>query len=84
MTFWLLDALAAKEFKYFSFNNSLVTVADFFIFSFFVFVVAIFLVTFNFFKALPDFIAIFRYMKKNEDRFGMNIKIADLVKVAKA
>jgi len=23
-------------------------------------------------------------MKKNEDRFGMNIKIADLLKVAKA
>ena len=39
---------------------------------------------FNFFKALPDFIAIFRYMKKNEDRFGMNIKISDLMKVAKA
>ncbi|NNM36538.1 MAG: NAD(P)/FAD-dependent oxidoreductase, partial [Nitrosopumilus sp.] len=39
---------------------------------------------FSFFKALPDFIAIFRYMKKNEDRFGMNIKIADLMKVAKA
>jgi len=39
---------------------------------------------FSFLKALPDFIAIFRYMKKNEDRFGMNIKIADLIKVAKA
>ena len=39
---------------------------------------------FNFLKALPDFIAIFRYMKKNEDRFGMHIKIADLLKVAKA
>lgn len=39
---------------------------------------------FNFFKALPDFIAIFRYMKKHEDRFGMNIKIADLIKVARA
>ena len=39
---------------------------------------------FNFIKALPDFIAIFRYMKKNEDRFGMDIKIADLMKVAKA
>ena len=39
---------------------------------------------FSFIKALPDFIAIFRYMKKNEDRFGMNIKIADLLKVAKA
>lgn len=39
---------------------------------------------FNFFKALPDFIAIFRYMKKHEERFGMDIKIADLMKVAKA
>ena len=39
---------------------------------------------FSFFKALPDFISIFRYMKKNEDRFGMDIKIADLMKVAKA
>ena len=29
---------------------------------------------FNFLKALPDFISIFRYMKKNEDRFGMHIK----------
>ncbi len=39
---------------------------------------------FSFFKSLPDFIAIFRYMKKNEARFGMDIKIADLMKVAKA
>ena len=39
---------------------------------------------FNFFKSLPDFLAIFRYMKKHEDRFGMDIKIADLLKVAKA
>ena len=39
---------------------------------------------FSFFKALPDFIAIFLYMKKHEDRFGMNIKISDLIKVAKA
>ena len=39
---------------------------------------------FSFFKALPDFISIFLYMKKHEDRFGMNIKIADLLKVAKA
>ena len=39
---------------------------------------------FSFLKALPDFLAIFRYMKKNEDRFGMDIRIADLLKVAKA
>ena len=39
---------------------------------------------FNFFKSLPDFLSIFRYMKKHEDRFGMDIKMADLIKVAKA
>jgi flavin-dependent dehydrogenase len=39
---------------------------------------------FSFLKALPDFLSIFRYMKKNEDRFGMHIKISDLMKVAKA
>ena len=39
---------------------------------------------FSLLKALPDFISIFLYMKKNEDRFGMDIKIADLMKVAKA
>lgn len=39
---------------------------------------------FSFFKSLPDFISIFRYMKKHEDRFGMDIKMADLIKVAKA
>ena len=39
---------------------------------------------FSFLKALPDFIAIFRYMKKHEDRFGMHIKMGDLLKVAKA
>ena len=39
---------------------------------------------FNFIKSLPDFFAIFRYMKKNEDRFGMDIKITDLIKIAKA
>lgn len=39
---------------------------------------------FSFIKSLPDFLAIFRYMKKYEDRFGMDIKMADLVKVAKA
>ena len=39
---------------------------------------------FSFIKALPDFLSIFRYMKKNEDRFGMDVRIADLIKVAKA
>ena len=39
---------------------------------------------FSFFRSLPNFLSIFRYMKSNEDRFGMRIKIADLLKVAKA
>jgi len=39
---------------------------------------------FSILKSLPDFLAIFRYMKKHEDRFGMDIKMADLMKVAKA
>ena len=39
---------------------------------------------FSIWKSLPDFLSIFRYMKKNEARFGMDIKMADLLKVAKA
>ena len=39
---------------------------------------------FNFIKSFPDFLAIFRYMKKHQDRFGMDIKISDLIKVARA
>lgn len=39
---------------------------------------------FSFVKSLPDFMAIFRYMKKHEDRFGMDIRMADLLKVARA
>ncbi len=39
---------------------------------------------FNFLRALPDFVAIFLYMKKHEKRFGMDIKISNLIKVAKA
>lgn len=39
---------------------------------------------FSMVKSLPDVITIYRYMKKNEDRFGMDIKMADLMKVAKA
>lgn len=35
-------------------------------------------------KSLADLIAIFRYMKKNERRFGMAIHMRDLMKVAKA
>ncbi|MBI2006318.1 MAG: NAD(P)/FAD-dependent oxidoreductase, partial [Nitrosopumilales archaeon] len=39
---------------------------------------------FSFIKQFVDLMSIFRYMKKNEDRFGMEIHIRDLVKVAKA
>ena len=39
---------------------------------------------FSLLKALPDFLSIFLYMKKNENRFGMDIKISDLMKVARA
>jgi len=39
---------------------------------------------FSFIKQFADLLSIFRYMKKNEDRFGMEIHIRDLVKVAKA
>jgi len=33
---------------------------------------------------MPDLLSIFRYMKKNEERFGMEVHIRDLIKVAKA
>ncbi len=39
---------------------------------------------FSFVRSLPDFMSIFRYMKKHEDRFGMDIRMADLIKVARA
>ena len=39
---------------------------------------------FSIFKSLPDVLAIFRYMKKNEQRFGMEIHMSDLMKIAKA
>ncbi len=39
---------------------------------------------FNALKAFPDVLAIYRYMKKNEARFGMDIKISNLIKVARA
>jgi hypothetical protein len=35
-------------------------------------------------RQLSDLLSIFRYMKKNEDRFGMEIHMRDLMKVAKA
>ncbi len=39
---------------------------------------------FSLLKSLPDFLAIFFYMKKNQARFGMDVNISDLMKVAKA
>lgn len=39
---------------------------------------------FSLLRSLPDFVSIFRYMKSNEDRFGMDVRIADLVKVARS
>lgn len=39
---------------------------------------------FSLLKQLPDMLSIFRYMKKNEARFGMEIHMRDLMKVAKA
>ena len=39
---------------------------------------------FSMIRSLPSFLSIFRYMKKHEDRFGMDIKMSDLIKVAKA
>jgi hypothetical protein len=35
-------------------------------------------------RSIVDLISIFRYMKKNEQRFGMEIHMRDLMKVAKA
>ncbi len=35
-------------------------------------------------KNFVDMLAIYRYMKKNEKRFGMEIRMADMMKVAKA
>ena len=39
---------------------------------------------FGILKNFADLIAIYRYMKKNEWRFGMEIRMADMMKVAKA
>lgn len=39
---------------------------------------------FSVMRQFPDLFAIFRYMKKNEDRFGMEIHMRDLMKVARA
>jgi len=39
---------------------------------------------FGMIKHFADLITIYRYMKKNEQRFGMEIKMTDMMKVAKA
>ena len=39
---------------------------------------------FSIFKSLGEVLSIFRYMKKHEKRFGMEIHMRDLMKVAKA
>ena len=39
---------------------------------------------FGILRHFADLIAIYRYMKKNEKRFGMEIRMADMMKVAKA
>lgn len=39
---------------------------------------------FSVLRQIVDLISIFRYMKRNEDRFGMEIHMGDLMKVAKA
>ncbi len=39
---------------------------------------------FSFVKQFPDLFSIYRYMKKNDDRFGMEIHMRDLMKIAKA
>jgi flavin-dependent dehydrogenase len=38
---------------------------------------------FNIMRHLPDLIKIYRHMKSEEDRYGMAVKIADLMKVSK-
>ena len=39
---------------------------------------------FGMLKHFTDLISIYRYMKKNEKRFGMEIRIGDMMKVARA
>jgi len=39
---------------------------------------------FGMLKNLADLIIIYRYMKKNEPRFGMEIRMADMIRVARA
>jgi hypothetical protein len=39
---------------------------------------------FGILKNFVEVLSIYRYMKKNENRFGMEIKMTDMMKVAKA
>jgi flavin-dependent dehydrogenase len=39
---------------------------------------------FGIMKNFVDMLSIYRYMKKHEDRFGMEIKMTDMMKVARA
>ena len=39
---------------------------------------------FSFVRQFPDLFSIYRYMKKNDERFGMEIHMRDLMKIAKA
>jgi len=39
---------------------------------------------FKMLKNMIDLLSIYRYMKKNEQRFGMEIRMADMMKVARA
>jgi len=39
---------------------------------------------FSVLRQFPSLFSIFRYMKKNESRFGMEVHMRDLLKVAKA
>jgi hypothetical protein len=38
--------------------------------------------TFNLVKNSLDLFRIYRYMKKNQDRYGMEVKIVDMMKVS--
>lgn len=38
---------------------------------------------FNMIKHLPDLLKIYRHMKKEEDRYGMSVRVADLMKISK-
>ena len=39
---------------------------------------------FSYLRQFMDLFSIYRYMKKNEDRFGMEIHLRDLIRISKA